>query len=233
MTTIRRVVSAALVCASAFASAAVAQDRVLTIQDVSPALANLIGNTELDYVAEAEIKYGVTGKTSYDDFFKSSAICYGGLVIGQGMVENATKTLKKYAHDKTAIAELQEQIAAITEGADPSTWSIELSLAVLRIAEEKDQLSNEEREYLVKTVANAAATLPVVRASVASARDLIDQASGLISGARSEFGMRKAGGVVRNVRRSVDRVSNVPTEGAHLVESLTVLVSGIRMTISA
>jgi hypothetical protein len=55
-----------------------AQDRLLTLQDVSADLGRLIGGTELDFVAKAKIGYGVTGRGEYDQFFRESAIAYGG-----------------------------------------------------------------------------------------------------------------------------------------------------------
>ena len=225
MTTIRLHLSTLLVCVCAFSTAAAAQDQVLAMQDVSPALARLIGGTSLDYVAKAEIEYGVTGKTAYDRFYKSSAICYGGLVVAQGVLEAATLHLKDFAVNKKSIASLTESIAQITKGEDPETWDVDTSVAVLILAQQQGELSSLERESIVKMAANIAATIPVIQASVESAKELVEEASGLVSGARSAFGLRGAGGAARNVQRSADRISDVPTEGVRLAESLTVLVT--------
>lgn len=206
-----------------------AQDRTVTLQDVSPELASLIGGSDLDFVQEAEIQYGVTGDDRYDEFFRRSAIAYGGFVFGQGLVDDATVNLKGYARDKAAIAELEAQIQEITGGAPPEEWTTEQSLAVLRTAEAQDQLSDEERAYMVATAAHVAACIPVVEEGVSSSRELVEQAPGLVSGARSAFGMRRAVGIGRNVQRSAERISEIPTKGVALVESLVVLQSGLSM----
>ena len=214
---------------SVLASPVLSQDRVLTLNDVSPELGQLIGGTPLDFVAKEEIKYGVTGKSEYDEFFKSSAVAHGGFVVGSGLADDATMNLKKYARSKAAVAELQEEIAELTGGADTSEWTIEHSLAVLGAAEKKDQLSDEERAYMVTTAAHIAASLVVVTSAVSASKDLTEQAPGLVSGARSAFGMRGAAGASRNVQRSADRIKGIPTEGPALMESLVVLSKGLAM----
>lgn len=229
MNAVKQTFSAILICSFALTTSAFGQDRILTMHDVSPDLGRLMGNTDLDFVRDAEISYGHTGNSTYDEFFRSAAIAYGGLVVGQGLTNDATLQVKGYARSKVAVAELQDQITELTEGADTSTWSTEQSFAVLRAAEMRDQLSDEERGYLAGTAINIAALVPVVGSSISSSADLIEQAPGLVSGARSAFGLRRAGGVARNVRRSADRISNIPTEGAALLEELVVLTNGFAM----
>lgn len=211
------------------AAPAGAQERQLTMQDVSPELARLIGGTELDFVARENIRYGVTGKANYDQFFRESAVSYGGMTIGRGLTDDATIKLKGYARTKMAIAELETQIAEITGGKPSDEWTTEESIAVLQAAKEKDHLSEEENRYFLSTAAHVAATIPVVQASVASSHELLGQVTGLVSGAPSAFGLMRGPGVARNVRRSGDRLKTVPTEGAGLVESLTVLSRGLSM----
>ena len=214
-----------------FSPAAAQGERVLTLADISSDLNRLVGGTPLDFVAAAGITYGVTGKPSYDDFFRNSAVSYGGFMIGQKLSDNATTNLKRYARSKMAVAELQSEIQEITQGADTSEWTTEQSFAVLAAAKKKDQLSGEEQQYLVVTAANIAATIPVVRASIASSTQLTGDAPGLASGARDAFGMMKAPGIARNVRQSGNRVKSIPTEGPELVESLTVLSQGLSMIV--
>lgn len=206
-----------------------AQDRVLTLHDVSPDLARLIGGTELDFVAKARIAYGVTGRPNYDRFFRESAVSYGGMTVGRGLTDDATIKLKGYARTKMAIAELEDQILEITGGKPPEEWTTEESIAVLQAAKEKDRLSDEENQYVLASSARVAATIPVVHASVAASQQLIGDVSGLVSGAPSAFGMLRGAAVARNVQRSGDRLKTVPTEGAGLVESLTVLSRGLSM----
>lgn len=209
------------------AGAAAQQDRLLTLQDLSPDLARLIGGTPLDFVASARITYGVTGQSSYDEFFRNSAVSYGGFMVGQRLTDNATVNLKKFARSKAAVAELQDQIKELTQGADTSSWTTEQSLAVLEAAKKRDQLTDEESAYMLSTAVNLAAAVPMVEASVSSSTQLSGTAPGLIDGARSSFGMMKAPGIARNVRQSANRLTAIPTEGPKLVESMMVLTRGL------
>ena len=211
------------------APAAFAQDRILTLDDVSPELSRLIAGTPLDLIAREEIKYGVTSAPEYDEFFRSSAIAYGGFLVGRGLTDDATLKLKGYARSKAAVAELEAEIAELTSGADTSEWTTEQSLAVLAAADKKDQLSHEERAYMVSTAANVAATIPVVHAAISASAELTGQAPGLVSGARSAFGLRQAPGVVRNVQRSGDRIKDIPAHGSSLAEELLVLSRGLAL----
>ncbi|HEX9690887.1 MAG TPA: hypothetical protein VGA22_02190 [Gemmatimonadales bacterium] len=229
MTSIPRLTLSTLTGLVWLTAAAAAQDRVLTLSDVSPALNSLIGNTDLDFVAKANIEYGVTGKADYDRFYRESAIAYGGFVVGQGLTNDATTNLKGYARNKAAIAELEAEIAEITEGADPDDWTTEQSIAVLQAAEAKDQLSADEREYMAATALRIAATLPVLKAAIESSAELSGIAPGLVSGARSAFGLRGATGAARNVQRSADRIADIPSSATKLVEELTVLSHGLSM----
>jgi hypothetical protein len=165
----------------------------------------------------------------YDQFFRESAIAYGGMTVGRGLTDDATIKLKGYARNKAAIAELDAQIKEITGGAPPEQWTTEQSLAVLQAAKEKDRLSDEENAYVLATSARVAATIPVVHASIASSRTLLEQTDGLVRGAPSAFGVLRAAGVVRNLNRSAARIRVIPTEGTSLIESLTVLSRGLSM----
>ena len=227
---LRRATTTVMVLTLSLPAAAQAQgERLLTMQDVSPDLARLLGNTPLDFVAAARITYGYTGQSSYDEFFRNSAVSYGGFHVGQQLTDNATLNLKKYARSKAAVASLQEEIAALTQGADTAEWTTEQSLAVLQTAKKKDQLSAEETQYMLATGVNLAAAIPVVEASATSSTQLTGTAPNLISGARSSFGMMKAPGIVRSVRQSAERVASIPTAAPRLVESMLVLSRGLAM----
>jgi hypothetical protein len=226
----RRAAATALVVVLAASGSLHAQgERLLTLMDVSPDLARLLGNTPLDFVAAARITYGHTGQSNYDEFFRNSAISYGGFHVGQRLTDNATLNLKKYARSKAAVASLQEEITALTQGADTSQWTTEQSLAVLQAAKKKDQLSAEERDYMLRMAVNLAATIPVVEASASSSTQLTGTAPGLLSNARTAFGILKAAGVARSVRQSADRIATIPTSAPRLVESMTVLTRGLAM----
>ena len=173
LTRLRRSLAAlVLLLTGAISTVAAQQDRLLTLSDLSPDLAHLIGGTALDFVATAKITYGVTGNSSYDDFFHNSAVSYGGFMVGRRLTNQATLNLKKYARSKVAVAEMHDQIAELTQGADTANWTTEQSLAVLAAAKKRDQLTAEESSYMLSMAANLAAAIPMVEASLSSSTQL-------------------------------------------------------------
>ena len=82
----------------------------ITLRDVDTQLASLAAGTPFDYLTQSQISYGVTGVSTYDDFFRRSAVTYGGFHFGRRLVDAATVQLKKYARSKAAVGALQEEI---------------------------------------------------------------------------------------------------------------------------
>lgn len=202
--------------------------RLLTIQDVSSTLAGLVANTPFDFVGRSKVYYGVTGVYSYDQFFRNAAITYGGFLFGQRLFDDATGTLKRFARSKAAVAELQDEIKALTNGADTTNWSTEQSIAVLKAAKKKGEISADERFYLAATSALVAATVPVLRASVTAAPNLARQAPPLVKGAPSQLDILQAPAVVVSVNRSAQQLQAIPRQGTSLLESFVVLSRGLQ-----
>ena len=218
---------AAMLGATPLPSHAQKNQRLLTIYDVSAALAGLVANSPFDFVARSRISYGITGVSAYDQFFRNSAVTYGGFVFGRTLFDEATTTLKRFARSKAAVSSMREEIREITQDADTSQWTTEQSLAVLRAAKKRDELSSDERFYFLATSALVAATLPVLRASVTAAPQLARSAPPLVRGAPSAFDIFQAASVAGSVNRSAKQIHAIPREGATLLESFVVLSRGL------
>lgn len=223
-------IGAALALAAAPAAAQKSRaERMLTLGDVDRTLAELAGNSPLDYIASARIGYGVVGRSGYDEFFRRSAITYGGLYFGRRLVTEATDQLKRFARSKAAVASLHEEVVALTQEADTTEWTTEQSLAVLAAASKRDELSTEEKYYLLAMSALLGATVPVVRASVQSAPELISSGRELTKRLGNDFDIFEAPQMAFSINRSLKQLSDVPGEGSSLLESLVVLSHGFQL----
>lgn len=65
----------------------------MTIADINPKLKPIAG-TPFDAVQKEGITYYVTGKPKYDEFFKGSAVTYGGLAVANVMVKDTNTALE-------------------------------------------------------------------------------------------------------------------------------------------
>lgn len=204
-------------------------EQKLTLADLDRQLAELAGNSPMDYVASAGIGYGITGQSSYDQFFRRSAVAYGGFYYGRRLVTEATDQLKRFARSKAAVASLHDEVTALTQEADTTEWTAEQSLAVLKAARKRDELSTDEKLYFLAMSALLAATVPVVRASVQTAPDLVRTGRDLTRRIPNDFDIFEAPQMVFSVNRSLKQLSAIPGEGSSLLESLVVLSRGFQL----
>lgn len=203
--------------------------RQLALVDVSTTLAQLIGNSPLDYVARGKIAYTVTGAARFDAYFRNTAIAFGGFYFGRHLIDDATTELKKYARSKMAVAELRAEIRALTQDADTSGWTLDQSLAVLNAASKRDQVTQEERLYFGAMSLLVAATVPVVRAALEAAPLLAREAPTLVRSAPDAVGILQVPRVLAGLDRSARQMAQIPREGVGLLESYAVLSRGLRM----
>lgn len=204
-------------------------EQKLTLWDLDNKLAELAGNSPMDYMATAGIGYGITGQSSYDQFFRRSAVTYGGFYYGNRLVTEATDQLKRFARSKAAVASLQEEVSALTQEADTTEWTTEQSLAVLKAARKRDELSTDEKLYFLAMSALLAATVPVVRASVQTAPELVRTGRELTRRIPNDFDIFEAPQMVFSVNRSLKQLSAIPGAGSSLLESLLVLSQGFQL----
>lgn len=204
-------------------------EQKLTLWDLDRQLAELAGNTPMDFMATAGIGYGITGQSSYDQFFRRAAVAYGGFYYGDRLVTEATDQLKRFARSKAAVASLQEEVVALTQEADSTEWTTEQSLAVLQAARKRDELSTDEKLYFLAMSALLAATVPVVRAAVQAAPDLVSTGRNLTRRIPNDFDIFEAPQMVFSVNRSMKQLSAIPGAGSSLVESLVVLSRGFQL----
>lgn len=228
-----RLLAAAVVAAGLAAAptraAAQKRQQLVSLHDVSTQLAELAADSPFDYLATSKIAYGVTGVGSYDDFFRRSAVTYGGFHFGRRLVDAATLQLKKYARSKAAVGALQEEIRELTQGADTTEWTLDQSIAVLAAAKKRDELSQEETIYFLAMGGLVAATVPVVHSSVEAAPRLVQTGRSLVRRVPDDFGLFEAPQVALSVNRSAQQLGAVPREGATLVEALVVLSRGLQL----
>lgn len=201
----------------------------LTLWDLDRQLAELAGNSPMDYMVTSGIGYGITDQSSYNQFFRRSAVAYGGFYYGNRLVTEATDQLKRFARSKAAVASLHDEVVALTQEADTTEWTTEQSIAVLKAAKKRDELSSDETLYFLVMSALLAATVPVVRASVQAAPELLSTGRDLTRRIPNNFDIFEAPQMAFSVNRSVKQLSAIPGEGSSLLESLLVLAHGFQL----
>ena len=204
------------------------KDITLKIGDINSKLSSLEG-TELDGVAKEEITYKHTSKSKYDDFFKNSAICYGGLVVTNTMSDDGTMNLKKFARTRAAEEAGREDLDEIIGDTHPDSLSLAQSIAILEHDKKQGKLSKEELKYFVFMAANLILAQQSLEASVKSAPELIANGTELTKDVKSDFEAKDTPGITKGLNNSISQLNKVKDEAPAAVENLAILVKAFTM----
>ena len=198
------------------------QKATLSLADIEPRFAD----TPLELVEFEGVEYIYLGIPEYDDYFRSAARLDGLVQISKRMTTSATGNLKKYAMSKAASAAMQENVEGLVGDKPAEEWTSEEQIAVMKMANEKGQITSDEREYFVRT----AGLLTIVSVSLVKG---IDAAYDL-----TKSGMRlkdsatltdtEAVIAAEGFAASLKNLESVADNGPPMVEEMAVLVSGFR-----
>ena len=208
-----------------------AQKYELTLADIEPALAGTGIPEQIGFAdKESIVTYMKIGKSSYDDFFKTSAKLNGLSVLATVMTTTATGQLKKYAMSKAADEAMQDNIKEFVGDVPPEEWSTEQSLAVMRMAKEQDNISKDEEEYFV----NTALSLGIVAASLIKGMgevgDLIKDGKSLIKNiTKAKLKWKQIKPTTKGLKGSIKNLKNFKTNAPVAAEEMAVLVKGFKM----
>jgi len=208
-----------------------AQKYELTLADIEPALAGTGIAEQIGFAdKESIVTYMKIGKSSYDDFFKTSAKLNGLSVLATVMTTTATGQLKKYAMSKAADEAMQDNIKEFVGDVPPEEWSTEQSLAVMRMAKEQDKISKDEEEYFV----NTALSLGIVAASLIKGMgevgDLIKDGKSLIKNiTKAKLKWKQIKPTTKGLKGSIKNLKNFKTNTPVAAEEMAVLVKGFKM----
>ena len=208
-----------------------AQKYELTLADIEPALAGTGIAEQIGFAdKESIVTYMKIGKSSYDDFFKTSAKLNGLSVLATVMTTTATGQLKKYAMSKAADEAMQDNIKEFVGDVPPEEWSTEQSLAVMRMAKEQDNISKDEEEYFV----NTALSLGIVAASLIKGMgevgDLIKDGKSLIKNiTKAKLKWKQIKPTTKGLKGSIKNLKNFKTNTPEAAEEMAVLVKGFKM----
>ncbi|MFB0517045.1 MAG: hypothetical protein ACETWG_10660 [Candidatus Neomarinimicrobiota bacterium] len=203
---------------------------VLTLSDLDPKLAFL----EEHGIYVALIDYPVTGIEKYNEFFKSSALIYYTAELAGSMVNDATANLKRFARDRLAGAVMDENIRELIGDTPPDQLSVEQSLAVMRMEQERDRITQHEVEYFATTIGELGiASFALVR-GIKETPDLIRSGGALLTNVKDDFTIFgiprfwEIRPVVEGLNESIDRLKHVRDKAPVIVEDIAVLISGIK-----
>ena len=209
-----------------------AQKYELTLADIEPALAvagTLIGVTGFDD-QESIVTYMKIGKSSYDDFFKTSAKLNGLSKLATSMTTIAIGQLKLYAMSKASDEAMQENIKEFVGDVPPEEWSTEQSFAVMRMAKEQDKISKDEEEYFVNTALSLGIVATSLTKGMGEVGDLIKDGKSLIKNiTKAKLKWKQINPAKKGLKGSIKNLKNFKTNTPVAAEEIAVLVKGFKM----
>ena len=107
-----------------------------------------------DPLAANKVEYPMSGKRSYDEFFKDSAMSRASLVVSTGGVDSLTINLKNIARTRFAMTELSNDSKDIPDE------------AVAKMALKKDQLSAENKLFIIDALKDVATIVEFMNAAI-------------------------------------------------------------------
>ena len=219
------IVAMILLCANAGMAA------ILSLSDIDPNL-TVLSKTELDPFFKQKLEYQVAGVAKYDKFFKSSAITYGGLLVGKNAATTTSATLKGYARSMAAKAATDANVKEIVGDTPPDKITTEQSIALLKLKKKRGELSEDETKYFISSAANLGLIAVALNASIQNAASLADTGKELSGSAKDDFtgfNAMKLPGVISGITNSATQLAQVPSEGIGLAKELTIMIQAMQM----
>jgi len=204
---------------------------VLSLSDIDPNLAPL-AKTELDPFFKQKVEYQVVGMDKYYKFFKSSAITYAGLLVGETAATATSAKLKGYARTMAAKSAVDDSVKEIMGDTPADKMSTEQSIALLKLKKKKGELSEDETKYFISSAVNIGLIAVALNTSIQNAASLIDTGKELQGSVKNDFiGMNalKLPGVTTGIANSMTQLARVPSQGVGVAKELTIMIEAMKM----
>lgn len=201
----------------------------LRMGDMHADIARMTG-LEGDPLEKNKVRFVVTGKQKYDDFFKTAAYTRAGMVVAQALQLSATKNMKKYARSYVSAQAVDQGVKDILGDAKPEEMTDEQAFAIMRLKKQRGQLSADELNYFVQTSANLTQTALYLDVSVRNAGPMVESGSHLVSTVRSDFTgveARRIPSVLAGLNESLGQVNASVAATPAMVKELVRLGQGI------
>ena len=196
----------------------------LTVGDIEPKLKDmpLVGDIKFK-----GIKYDEIGVPEYDGFFKSSAKIHGLIELNQKLAEGATKSLKKFAMSKMADEAMKENIQGLVGDTPPKKWTVEQNIAVMKMAEEQDKISADEKRYFAQSAGTLAIGMAALTKGLETVKELMEQGKGLKE-STADLKKTKIPAAAKGSKTSLDHLQEAKEKGPALAEELKVLTTAFQ-----
>ena len=194
----------------------------------------VIGNLsgfEGDPLEKEPVEYMQTGKGNYDQFFSSAAEMHAGIVVSTALSDSLTTNLKKYARSYAASKAADENVKAIVGDTKPEDLTEDQSFALLNLKKKQGELSDDEKKFATRSVANTAQTTLYLGKTGDQAATLISTGSALSQSVRTDFtGMDavKVPAVTKGLSGSLDNVKEASVKAPPLAKTLSRLGEGLK-----
>ena len=156
-----------------------------------------------DPLAANKVEYPMSGKRSYDEFFKDSAMSRASLVVSTGGVDSLTINLKNIARTRFAMTELSNDSKDIPDE------------AVAKMALKKDQLSAENKLFIIDAIKDVATIVEFMNAAISKSQGLLGTGATLTGNVSKDFvgpDAVKLPAVTRGLQGSMDNLKGLASE---------------------
>jgi len=196
----------------------------LTIADVEPQLTSFSFSHEYGFTDEKGfVEYIQIGDEKYDAFFKSAAKLDGLVILTKAMTTQTTGELKKYAISKVADETLSQSIKEIVGDSSPEQYTVEQSIAIMKLAQQQGKVKGDEKAYFGTTAVSLGIGVYSLGKGITEASNLITGGNELLKNVKSIKKTRILA-ATKGLKGSLTNLQGVVENGPPTLEEMKVLL---------
>lgn len=201
----------------------------LTVADVEPQLATFQFSHEYGFADEGGfVEYTQIGVPDYDTFFKTAAKLDGLVILTNAMTQTTTAELKKYAISKAADETLAQSIKEIVGDTLPEQYTVEQSIAIMKLAKQSGKVKDDEVAYFTTTAISLGIGVYSLGKGVSEVINLLSQGSELLKNVKSSVKMMLVPAATKGLKGSIDNLQGVQKNAPRTLEEMKVLLEAFK-----
>ncbi len=205
----------------------------LRVTDIEPKLQGLVvnGRSIEDYGVVGKngfVEYYSIGVANYDTFFKSAAKLDGVTIIANETTKDSTAYLKKFAMSKASDEAMKDNIKELVGDTPPEKWSTEQSVAVAKMAKEKNKISNDEIKYFASTALSMGITVVAVEKGIDEVKTLLVTGKELMENVKT-LDPLKAPAATQAINGSIKNLQSFSDTAPKTLKEMNVLLQAFQM----
>lgn len=205
-----------------------ASKKALTLADVEPKLSNYPESHRLGFAdEEGFVKYYQIGNPQFDKFFKTAAKLDGLVIFTEAMTQDVTKQLKKYAMSKASKNALEDNIDEIVDDTPPEKYTTEQSIAIMKLAKKKDEVSGDEIEYITNTATSLGIGVYSLGKGMKEVKSLINDGTELLQNVGNCKPWKRPA-ATKALKGTITNLKSISKNAPETLEEMKVLADGFK-----